>query len=421
MSLGVAAIGVAAIHSVQGQSTDPARSWSVSASLRGFYDDNVNTSSTDQVRSYGVEVSPTLAYNLALEQTTLAASYTYAYKWYEKAINRGSDHDNQTHTLAARLTHTFSERLLMSVQDSFVIGQEPDVLRIGNNGYDSFQSFSGDNIRNYGSIAFNAQVSRQFGIEVGYANALYDYADNSDFGNSAYLDRLEHSVHIDGRWNFQRDTVGIIGYQYSFVCYTADEYLATIPPTLTTPAINVYSDSRNSRTHYGYVGLEHTFLPDLTGSIRAGVSYSDYFNSPDSDTTLAPYFKGNLTYSYAQESHLEVGVSHDRTATDQFSIQGTSITHDSESTVAYLALTHRIIPKLFGSVIGTYQYSTLNGGQFDQESDSYYVFGANLEYRINRHVSANVGYNYDRLDSNSKTGRGDYDRNRVYVGATFVY
>ena len=418
-SLGVVAIGVATVHNVQGQA-DPSRAWSVAASLRGFYDDNVNgNSGNDRLDSFGFEVTPTLACTLPLEQNDISASYTYSYKWYEKAINGSNGHDDQTHTLAAGLTHTFSERLLMSVQDSFVIGQEPDVLRVGNNAYDSYQRISGDNIRNYGSIIFNGQVTRQFGIEVGYANALSDYADDTDLGHAALLNRLDHTVHVDGRWNLQRDTVGIIGYQFRLLDYTANLPISTDSPPLGV----LRSSARNSLAHYGYVGLEHTFLPELTGNIRAGASYSEYYNSPTKATSLAPYFQSSLIYRYAQESNLAVGISHDQNTTDQFTVDlaNNSITLDMETTVAYVSLTHQIIPGLFGGVVGTYQYSTFNGGENNGGSQSFYVLGVNLEYRINRHVSANVGYNYEMLDSKAGTGQGDFDRNRFYVGATFVY
>jgi len=422
-SLGLAAIGVASIQHAQGQSADPAKSWSVSASLRGFYDDNVNSSSTDKLKSFGFDVSPSLSFVLPLEETSIAGSYTYDYMWYEKVINGSAGHDDQTHTLAAQLRHTFSERLLMSVQDSFVIGQEPDLLRVENSAQGTFQRIPGDNIRNYGSIVFNAQITRPFGIEAGYANALYKYADDSPFGRAARLDSIGQTAHIDGRWTIQPNTVGIVGYQFSLVDYTADlpvgYVLFSSPPYLRV----LPSSSRNSLSHYGYVGLEHTFRPDLMGSIKGGVRYSDYYNSPDQETSLSPYFQGSLRWNYAKESFLNVGVSYDLSATDQYSysLNSQSITVGANSAVAYASLTHRILPSLFGSVIGSYQNSTFVGGAYDQLAQRFYSCGANLEYRFNRHVSANVGYNYDKLDSDSGLAYGSFERNRYYVGATVIY
>jgi len=414
-SLGLATIGVASVQIAHGQSVDPSKSWSVSAALRGFYDDNINTGdSKNAVESPGFEVSPSLSFNLPLEQTSIAASYTYSYKWYDEVVNYNKGHDRQTHNFGIQLRHAFSERFLVSVQDSFVVGQEPDVLRVGNEAGLTY-AVPGDNIRNYGSIVFGAQISRPFGIEIGYANSLYDYEDDEDYGLSARLDRLVHVGHLNGRWIIQPNTVGIVGYQCSYLDYTADLPVGGIPP------FTIYSSERNSLSHYGYVGLEHTFRPDLVGDIKGGVRYSDYVNDPFGQTDLAPYGEGSLRWTYAKESSLDVGVSYDQNATDQFSTGSDSITLSADSVVAYLALTHRILPSLFGTVMGSYQYSTFNGGDLDGKKQQYFAGGVNLEYRFNRHLSANVGYNYDNLDSDSGVQRGSYDRNRVYGGVTIIY
>ena len=412
-SLGLAALGVASVQIAQGQSVDPSKSWSVSTALRGFYDDNINAS-PHAVDSLGFEVSPALSYNLPLEQTSLTASYMYSYKYYDEKLNNTEGHDRQTHTFGLQLRHAFSERLAMAVQDSFVIGQEPDVLRIGNDAVLPYP-ISGNNIRNYGSILFSAQITRPFGIEVGYANSFYDYDDDLYYG--ATLDRLDHAIHLDGRWTIQRNTVGIIGYQCSLMDYTADLPIgiAGMPPE------TIYSDARNSLSHYGYLGLEHTFRPDLVGNIRGGFRYSDYYNDPFGQTSTSPYFQGSLRWTYAKDSSLDVGISYDQSATDQFSVAADSITLDADTFVGYMALQHRITPSLFGSVIGSYQYSTLNGGAYDGENQQYFACGLNLEYRFNRHISAHVGYSYDKLNSDSDMVRGDYDRNRVYAGVTVVY
>lgn len=415
-SLGVAAIGVVSIQGVQGQSTEPGRPWSVSSSLRGFYDDNVNTTHSDKTDSFGFEVSPSVSLFLPLEQSTVAASYTYAYKYYDKEINNRDGHDDNTHTFAASLRHNFTERLEMSVRDSFVVGQEPDLLRVGNSADASYQRLSGDNIRNYGAITFNAQVTRPLGVEVGYANALYNYDDDTAGGAGPRLDRLEHAAHIEGHWLIKPDLVGILGYQFSLVDYTGDKSITFPPSTL-------MSDDRNNRSHYVYAGLEHNFLPNLVGSIRAGARFNDYYNSPSDESDASPYVQTSLTYEYAPECRLEVGSSHDRRSTDQFSVDASGdITRDADTTLGYISLVHRLLPKLYGSVIGNIQYSTFNGGAYDGDNETYYGAGVNLRYEFNRHLSAEVGYNYDKLDSDSGvTADGDYNRNRVYIGAVFAY
>lgn len=56
--------------------------WSVAASLRGFYDDNINLSPT-KVDSFGIEISPSVDFGLAGEQTSFNLGYQLNAKWYD--------------------------------------------------------------------------------------------------------------------------------------------------------------------------------------------------------------------------------------------------------------------------------------------------------------------------------------------------
>ena len=429
-SVGLVALGAATFPSSNAQSViggDGTKPWTVSASLRGFYDDNVDTAATKTKKTFGFEVSPTIGFEFPMDQTTASLLYTYSYKYYDKQPAHQSDHADQTHTIAARLIHAFSERTSLSLADSFVIGQEPDILRAGNSTA-AFNRIPGNNIRNYGNMTLNHQFTRQFGMEVGYANVLHDYEDRGASTNglnqivvsrSGILDRIEQSIHLDARWTVQPSTVALIGYQFSFTDYTGNEPIGFVA----TPVIHrIFSSSRDSYSHYGYVGVEHKFRPDLTGSVRVGAVAADYYNSPDHASNISPYVNANLRYEYSKDGSISVGISHDNNATDAFTIQNLSITHDVESTVAFASITHRLLPSLYGTLMGTYQHSMFNGGLFNNSSEDYYIFSAALDYRINRHVSATLSYNYDRLDSpvGGAAVRG-FDRNRVYLGATFTY
>jgi len=185
---------------------DASKPWSISASLRGFYDDNIYTQSgSDKTESFGFSISPTVGYAIVQDQTTINGRYTYSGSWYEKQTNPEFSKWRHTHDFEGDLLHAFSPRANVSARDSFVIGQEPDFLRAG----DAFSLINhtlptGDNIRNAGKISFDYQVTRQLGLEVGYGNNYWDYNDSgvgTKFGGlvvasaslSGLLDRLEHS------------------------------------------------------------------------------------------------------------------------------------------------------------------------------------------------------------------------------------
>ena len=54
----------------------------------------------------------------------------------------------------------------------------------------------------------------------------------------------------------------------------------------------------------------------------------------------------------------------------------------------------------------------------DGADSRYYTVGLNLEYQITPYLAANLGYDFDDVDSEIGT---DYTRNRVYFGITASY
>ena len=58
-------------------------------------------------------------------------------------------------------------------------------------------------------------------------------------------------------------------------------------------------------------------------------------------------------------------------------------------------------------------------GGADDMSENFLLAGLNLSYEINKFLSADAGYNIDRLDSDLD-GRS-FTRNRVYMGIRATY
>ncbi len=317
-SVGLVALSASGLYASSddmGVPSDSGRFWSVSATLRGFYDDNINTIPNnatlppgDSRGSAGYEISPALFLSFPMEQTSIGLSYIYDFKYYENKPAGQDQYYDMTHVLNFALNHAFNERYQISVKDSFVIGQEPDILRAGNT-YNTFQRIPGDNNRNYGVINFEAQLTPLFGLELGYANTLYNYADQAynigtagiiSANNAGLLNEMDQAVHLDGRFQIQPQTIGVIGYQFRAINYTAGQ---PIGGSILIPGSIVMSDARNLYAHYVYIGMDHNFRPDLTASFRAGANYNDYYNS-GGQNNLSPYALVNLRYTYLPESWL---------------------------------------------------------------------------------------------------------------------
>ena len=130
-SAGLLALGAAASQTVLAQATGaPPKPWSVSGTLRGFYDDNINTAPSGPAKqsSIGYEIKPYGEVNLSSGPTVFTASYFYDLRYYEA---RASGKAEQDHDLELLFKHAFSERYSMDLGDSFVIAQEPEILTSG--------------------------------------------------------------------------------------------------------------------------------------------------------------------------------------------------------------------------------------------------------------------------------------------------
>jgi hypothetical protein len=429
ISLGLAAAGTASLQAAYAPNADAMQStkiWSVSGTLRGFYDDNYTTSPNGQKQgSAGFEVSPSVGFDVPLQQTEIGLRYTYGMYYYQKRQDDGQDPIDQTHQVDLWVDHAFTERWQAKVADTFAIGQEPALLNPPVGGVATPFRVEGNNIANNGTVTLNTDWTRLFSTVLTYNNGFYDFENSGTTVNnlaaqgasqSALLNRIDQSAALDLQWHVAPETIALIGGQFEWVDYTGNQPIAQDPVT----GNFFFSDSRNNRSYFGYVGLQRSWLPNLSSSTKIGVQYTDNYNDSSPNTTT-PYTVSSLTYTYLPGSYLQLGVTHSQNATDVVAPNANNgkITQSQDSTVVTASVNHQITAKLLGSVIGTFQYSTYNQGQFNNEADEDYGIGLNLNYAFTQHFSGEVGYNFDDLQSNIPD-RG-YSRNRVYLGVTAAY
>lgn len=418
---GLVALGAvslqAAVYAPPPGSPGADKIWSVSAVLRGFYDDNYTTSPSDFRRdSFGIEVSPSAGLNLVREQTTVGLNYVYSFRWYE---DRDEDEYDQSHQVNAKLSHAFTPRYKIDLSDSFVVAQEPSILDPSAVVTVPLRT-EGDNIRNVATVSFSAGVAENTDVVLGYSNTFYDYEQDGFNSRSSLLDRVEHLGSVNLRQVILPQTVGVLGYQFEVIDYTSNDQFGL--------GLNVFdSDVRDNYSHYFYLGVDQSITSALTASIRGGVQYTDYHEADDipgaQDDEWTPYVDANATYLYMPGSYAQLGVRHARSQIDVgFAPGSTSPIQDSETTTVYGSLNHRFAGSFVASLIGQYQFMDMENNSESFE-DHLLLAGVNLTYEINRWVAAEVGYNYDHLDSAlSDVGVSrSYTRNRVYVGIRATY
>lgn len=431
VSAGLVAIGAAAFQSssIADDATGP-KYWSVGATLRGFYDDNYSIDGRNK-GSFGIELLPTVSAHVPLRQTDLGVRYTYGAYWYHDRQIKGVNPWDQTHQVDLWVDHAFNERWQGKFNDTFASGQEPELLSPNPvTGVVTPYRINGDNISNHGNAELDTDWTRLLSTSLTYGNAYFDY-DNSGATDSNFLvkgatlagllNRDEENVALDLKWHLQPETTAYVGYQFSWVNYLGNEpidYVASGPGGV--PFL-YHSSDRNYDEHTMYLGVEELFTPNLTANVKVGASYTDAFGDPLNATTAwNPYANASASYTYLPGSFIQLGVTHDISASDQVASDSSGhITQYSEATVAYLDINHKITEKLLATAIGRIQYQTYHEGAVANDDTTDYGVGVNLTYQFNPHLSVDAGYNYDNVQSD--IAGYSYSRNRVYLGLTATY
>jgi hypothetical protein len=429
VSVGLAAAGAAVMSSARAQSMEAEASpklWNVSASLRGFYDDNYSVTPA-QKGSFGVEFSPSVSANVAFGQTDIGIRYTFGMYYYLQRDQDGINPFDLTHTGDLWVDHAFNERWKLNLTDSAAVGQDPQLVQGG-----AVVRVNGNNLGNRFSAKLNTDWTRDFSTSLHYGNNIYVYSDNSVTNNpsnpseAALLNRIEQNAGLDLQWHFTPDTIGFVGYNYSWVRYDGNGQIAApfilINPPSPPRTIYYNSSARDFDAHYGYVGLTEQLTPNLSCSLRGGASLVDSFNDPVSpNTSVAPYADVSVTYTYRPGSYLQGGYTQNINSTDVSTPNAVThhLTQYQETSTFYMDINHQFNSKLSGSLLGQYSYSSYKDGGYSGNGDDDFSASVSLNYQVNRHLSAEAGYNFDDLLS-AINNRG-YTRNRVYLGLSANY
>ena len=402
MNRKIVTLGVAAFSVVGLQAADAGKVWEVTASLRGFYDDNYTTSPEALAEeSWGIEVSP--GFNLTIGEGTdleFSAGYAFGMRYYE---DRESDNEDYGHELGISLNKAFSNTSLLQLSDSFVIAQEPEIL----NGGTPLRT-EGDNLRNTISASYRQVLAGNILGELGYGNSIFDY---EEAYHSALLDRSHNQVNLDVIYDMEQ-TEYFVGYKFASTDFDGGE--------LKVPGLDFKSDARDNDSHYGYVGVRHQLNKEFVASAQVGAQYVDYYNFnlkprlniPEDETS--PYVNASMQWEYAEGSQLVAGLSLARGATD---LQAA----DQEISAVYAQLLHKVTARVHGTLTARYQDAEISGGgvQVDGKEESLLLLGASLTYAIADNIWTELAYNYDELDSDIP--HRSFERNYVSIGIGTSY
>lgn len=409
-------------------STDLTKPWSVGLTLNGFYDSNPLTypnggfptpsGNLPKISSWGYQVSPFISGAYSTDQTQLGARYTFSLDYFENLPDNKASYDN---ILSLFADHRFSERYSIRFNNNFVMSQEPEVLStVGN--VDVPYRTEQNNLANYANINFTSALTETMSLVLGYSNRYVDYEQgpgdvtgptNPLGGGSldALLTRIENYILANLEYQLNPKAMVLGGFQFGQINYLGDGYLQAGNPN---PATNPKSDTRDNRNYYIYAGGSYMFNPDLSINLKAGGQFTDLYNPPTGytgwDSGWAPFIDLSFLWRYSTRGSLQAGFTQSFSQTYVLAANATTL-------VPYINASYNLTEKLTVSALGKVSYSSFNGGAYDSQDYALWMLGLNLSYALNRHLSFNLGYDYDNLDSNSSAVWA-YQRNRTYFGLT---
>lgn len=377
----------------------------VSASVRGGYDDNINTSHFDPQDSWFTNASLLLTYNLGTPRTTLSIMTTTGFTYYFATVDNQYEPDLN---LALTLTHKASPRLTFNVTSYIAYQTEPD-----------FQYALGTNRRagNYFSTYDKGSAvylwTPRFSTATSYTFGAVHY---DSIASGLFEDRIENTLGNEFRFLVWPTTSFVAEYRFQVVSY--DNEGAVIVPAifdstgaLVSPAVLLH---RDSTTHFLLAGVDHAFSSRLTASFRGGAEFRDY---ADIGAKNSPYFEGTVGYLLGKDTSVSWTARYGIEEGD-VSLNPTRKTFRTGVTGRH-NLTARVSASLSAyythddyaeTVTGTPAMPIINPSITEDTFD----LAVSLRYALTHYMGMEAGYNYSDVSSGQVLR--EYSRNRVWGG-----
>jgi hypothetical protein len=374
-------------------------------------------------------VNPSLGYNYTGLQADLSARYDFQGIYYP-SLNQSYDIQyNQTFT--GQYTYAFDPRFSLTVADNFSFFEQP-IGTMFSAGLEPVTNVQG-NIINLGTIKADYRLTDRLSMVTRWNNQILNSDGPASYNNGAIQsgsqaasNYMNNGAFQQFRLDFTPETVGTFSIDYQLFDYQSDQ-----------------SFRDNQQVAFS-LGADHTFLPTLFFSGRAGIQLNDNYgtndnaknvgpgglNSGEQEIGVYPFASLSSTWNYGQQNSLSAGFS----IQIQQSTQSTS--SDSESYNLNLSSDHAFTEKLklvqslsVQLAIYTPQYnkeqSVLIYGDYQGSGQQTVAnYNCKLSYAFYPYLSAELGYTFSTFQSyfdENNAGANSYNRNVVYLGVRGTY
>jgi hypothetical protein len=395
--------------------------FTASVALREGYDSNPLTqsyqSTQDIQSSTYTSIQPSLGYNYLGMQADMALRYDFSGTYYP-SINQQYD-IQYAQTFTGRYTYAIDPRTSFTLGNNFVYTEQPLVAQFVQAGISP--TFNTSTINNLATVQADYRVTDRLSMITRWNNTLVYLG-----GSSANNNYMNNGAFQQFRLDFTPETVGTFSFDYQLYDYDLD---------------NTYRD--NQQVAFS-LGADHTFLPTLFFSGRAGLQLNDNFGLADNDFIVGsgglgsgeqeigafPFASITGTWNYEQSSFLSAGFS------TQIQQSNQANASDSEAYTLNFNWDHYFTDKF--SVIQSF---FINVATFTPQLTQEQATAAQLSYQGSGtqttvsyqckfayeflpYLSAELGWSYTSygsyFDLNNGNG-GSYTRNQVYIGVRGTY
>ncbi len=374
---------------------DSSRRWAVDVNLVESYNDNINTTTTNQLsglQSYG---AITLKANIPAGQTFFRMNGTYGLTY---SPDRTTGKIDQSVVFDGLLSHTFTPRLVLDLNETVRYALEPAVADIVGGQSIQLQQ-QGNFIQNNTDATISYGLSRRWLMSLRGGWDLLRYDSSNVASNN---DRDVYSGGMNLAYRLTPRTFVGSGYSYSVNNYT-------------TPGSN---DLRNSTSQALYGSFRHTFNPRLSVNVDAG---GEVDNFGDGSQNTAPYADMALNYNYSKDATASLGFRYGTTATDLGSFRST------DTGTLFGQVNYQFTLKLRAALNGFLSYSTYQnpvpnafapGSPIPKGQDTFQA-ELTVTYDFNRWSSASLTYSYS--DVNADIAGNSFTRNQIGFGVSLRY
>lgn len=360
--------------------------YTISVNLREEYDDNINTTSSNEEGSFKTIISPEFIFKYPMDRTVFSFSYLFDATYYN---DREGDPWDLSHVVTGRISHKFTDRFEIDFRERFKFSAQPEL----GNGINVNRRL-GDGYTNDLSLDATYAWTERFSTVTGYNNTITSYDDR----NIAFInDYIKHGFTQDFRLSVLPTTTAVAAYAFDTFDYD--------------------QNPRDYSTHILTVGADHYLLREWLLSGRVGAEFLVNDN-PLLDDNIGPYANIKTVWNFLPKSSLTAGYTYRTQVTDAAAF-GNQQTHTFEIGVSH-AWTKR-----FSTGFGLqYQAASFEQNQaLIAVNDTFYenTIGLQLKaaYAWTDWLSTEVGYTH--TTNNSDIFGREYYRNQVYVGIRGTY